>query len=460
MSPRPSSGTEAAPVTVARSVSYAAGDFGFNLSFTFCSLFLLYYYTDVLGIGPGTAGLIMMAALIWDGIADPVIGMIANRTTSRWGRYRPYLLFGCVPLAFAFAAMFLPVGLSGAALVVYALGSQIVYRTAFAVVNIPYIALSARMTLDTNVRARLSGLRMIFAIVCGLSLSALTLPLVNAFGGGQAGFLKISILYGVVATGILLLCFGTTKEAVTADAHDHPSFAQLTRALALNKPFLLLIVATILGATGYTMSGKALVYYLKYWAGSETMVTLGLVTTLGTAALAMAPWMMFSRRYGKRATWLASVMINVAAYGALYALAPRDGALLWALLALTGLGNAAFVLTFWSMLPDTVEFGEWKAGVRTEGAIFGVNSFAAKVAFGVGTGLVGVLLDLFGYAANQQQTPETLHGIVAMYALGPLLLFAASGAVIWSYPISAGLHGRLVRAVLWRRRRLSAYEAG
>ena len=447
-----------APLSVGRIVSYGAGDFAFNLSFAFSSLFLLYFYTDVLGISAGTAGLIMMVALIWDGVADPIIGAIANRTRTRWGRYRPYLLFGAVPLALAVVAMFLPVKFSGTALVAYALASQILYRTVFASVNIPYVALSARLTSDTDARGRLAGARMLFAIVCGVAMSALTLPLVKAFGGGRAGFLGVSILYSTIATAVLVFCFLRTQESVAEDPRDNPDLRRLLAALWVNKPFLLLLPATILGATAYTMSGKALVYYLKYWGGAEAMVTLGLVTTLGVCALALPFWMMLSRRLGKRMTWLLGVAINVAAYLGFYLLAPRDGVLLWLLLAATGVGNAAFVLTFWSMLPDTVEFGEWKTGVRTEGAIFGLISFAQKVALGVGTGMIGVMLGQFGYVANGVQSAATLHGIVGLFAIGPGLLFAASALAIWLYPIDAVTHRRLVRAIEWRRRRRATRE--
>jgi GPH family glycoside/pentoside/hexuronide:cation symporter len=446
-------------LSTGRVVSYGAGDFAFNLSFAFSSLFLLYFYTDVLRLGAKTAGLIMMAALIWDGVADPIIGAIANRTRTRWGRYRPYLLLGAVPLGLSVVAMFLPVNLSGAALAAYALASQILYRTIFATVNIPYIALSAQLTLDTDTRGRLAGARMLFAIGCGVTLAALTLPLVKAFGGGRDGFLAVSILYSAVAAAVLIFCFAKTQETVADEPGEKPDLGRLLKTLWVNKPFLLLLPATILGSTAYTMSGKALVYYLKYWGGAEALVTLGLVATLGASALSLPVWMSLSRRLDKRSVWLIGVTINVVAYLSLYGLAPRQGPLLWSLLLATGVGNGAFVLTFWSMLPDTVEYGEWKTGVRSEGAIFGLISFAQKVALGVGTGSVGLLLDQFGYVANAAQSATTLHGIVAMYALGPGALFAASAAAIWFYPINAATHGRLVRAIQWRRARRIAPTA-
>lgn len=439
-----------------RVIAYGAGDFAFNLSFTFASLFLLYFYTDVLEIPAGTAGLIIMVALIWEGITDPVIGMIANRTRSRWGRYRPYLLFGSVPLAVSVAAMFLPLGLTGGALVAYCFATHLVYRTVFTFVNIPYIALSAQMTQDSDTRGQLAAARMLFAISCGLLLASLTLPLAKALGGGQTGFFLVSIFYSALAAAILLLTFATTSEEVTEATADHPSLGDMIATLRVNRAFLLLFAATAAGATGYTMSGKALIYYLKYWVGSEEFVTLGLVVTLGASALAMIPWMIVARRRNKRFVWLAGAGLNMLAYLFILALAPRGGAALWFPLVLIGIGNSAFILTFWSMLPDTVEYGEWKTGTRAEGAIFGLIAFSQKVALGIGTGLIGLIMGWIGYVPNQPQTPETLHGIVLLYGAGPLLLFAASVAVIWFYPLSGDTHRRMVRIIDRRRARAAA----
>lgn len=445
---------------LARIVGYGVGDFAFNLSFTFASLFLLYFYTDILEIPAGTAGLIIMVALIWEGITDPIIGMIANRTRSRWGRYRPYLLFGSVPLGISVAAMFLPLGLTGSALVAYCFATHLVYRTVFTLVNIPYIALSAQMTQDSDTRGQLAAARMLFAITCGLLLASLTLPVAKLLGGGQTGFFLVSIIYSALAAAILLLTFATTREDVT-DAHaDHPSIADMIATLRVNRAFLLLFAATAAGATGYTMSGKALVYYLKYWAGSEDMVTLGLVVTLGASALAMIPWMIVARRRSKRFVWLAGVGLNIAAYITILALAPRGGTALWLPLAMIGIGNSAFVLTFWSMLPDTVEYGEWKTGTRAEGAVFGLIAFSQKIALGIGTGLIGVIMGWIGYVPNQPQSPDTLRGIVLLYGGGPLLLFAASAAIIAFYPLSGKTHRRIVHIIERRRVRARAGRSG
>jgi glycoside/pentoside/hexuronide:cation symporter, GPH family len=448
--------TRAAPLvtlTTARVVGYGAGDFAFNLFFTFSSLFLLYFYTDVLGLSATTAGLIIMTALIWEGATDPVVGVIANRTRSRWGRYRPYLLLGCVPLALSFVAMFIPTGLSGPALAGYAFATHLVFRTIYTLVNIPYIALSAQMTSDSLARGRLAGARMMFAIVCGLTLAATSLPLVTVLGGGPSGFFGLSLILATVAVAILLFCFAATREAPVNEGEVQPSLAGMAAAVRVNSPFLILLGATILGSTGYTMSSKAMLYYMKYVAGSEAAMTVGLTVSLAAAALSMIPWMMVTRRTSKRVVWLSGTAITGGVSLAIYLLAPTAGPLLWLLLGLGGIGNAAFVLTFWSMIPDTVEFGEWKSGTRAEGAIFGLVIFSQKVALGLGTGLIGLLLDQIGYRPNQPQDAATIEGIRAIFTLVPLTLGLCAGALIWFYPLDQRTHGELVRLINDRKNR-------
>jgi len=435
-----------------RVVGYGVGDFAFNMTFTFCSLFLLYFYTDVLGLSATTGGLIIMTALIWEGITDPIVGVLANKTRSRWGRYRPYLLLGALPLAASFVAMFIPFGLTGTALALYAFATHILFRTVYTLVNVPYIALSAQMTTDGLVRGRLAGARMMFAIFCGLVLAGATLPLVRVLGGGTSGFFFLSLLYGMVVVAILLICFKSTHEAVQV-AEDHPTLSQMMRAVRSNRPFLALLAATLMGSVAYTMSGKALLYYMKYQVGSESAVTTGLVVGLMAAALSMPVWMMVTKRTSKRTVWLSGVVMTTATSLTIYSLTPGAGPLLWLLLAIAGAGNAAFILSFWSMVPDTVEYGQLKTGVRAEGAIFGFVIFSQKMALGLGTGLLGIILDLVGYRANEVQSPATLHGILVMYTLVPMALSLAAAGCIWFYRLDQSTHERIVDLVARRRLR-------
>ena len=226
-----------ARLPLAQRLGYGIGDFGFNLFFTTASLYLLFYYTDVLGLSPATAGWVFAVALIWDALFDPVMGFIANRTRTRWGRYRPYLLFGGVPLAISWALMFLPVPFTGGALVMFAVATHILFRTLYGVVGMPYLALSATMTRDSHERGILASIRMVAATSCGLFAAFFTLKLVALLGGGSIGFFWTAAIYGALASLVFLVVFLTSVETVADRAEPSPTFGEMLRSLRGNRAF-------------------------------------------------------------------------------------------------------------------------------------------------------------------------------------------------------------------------------
>lgn len=433
-----------------RKVGYAVGDFALNLFYAFCTLFLLYYYTDILGLTPTIAGVIIMAALLFEGVIDPLMGVMANRTRSRFGRYRPYLLFGALPLGLSFVAMFVPTGLSGGALVAYAAIAHIVFRTMYTIVGIPYASLSAGITRDSRQRSQIAGLRMLFALICATTLSTATLPLSGWFGGGEHGFFKLSLVYAGLAMPIFLLCFAKTREVAVVQS-ETPTMREMLAMLRANRPLQILLAATILALIGTTMSSKTLLYYLKYDVGSEAAVTTALMVVTGAAALSIPFWVFIAARTSKRIAWLAGASISLTNSLAFYAFAPRESPLLWTILGISGFANGALSLSFWAMVPDTVEYGEWKSGIRAEGAVYGFVSLIQKLALGLGIGLLGVLLDTIGYRPNMAQTRETLDSMRILLTLAPAALATLVVILIWRYPIDHRLHARLTRAIARKR---------
>src|SRR5689334_6034425 len=207
----PSSGDR---IALPRVIGYGIGDFGFNFYWFSLTLFLSYYYTDVLGVSSGVAGLIIFLCLTWDGLIDPAIGVLANRRRTRWGKYRPYLLLGSVPLAVSFALMFAPVGLEGATLIAYAFATQVFFRTMYGLVNIPYSALMATMTRDSMQRNWLAGARMICAFLGTAVVSYFTPRLVTYFtsSGRTAGYFGATAVLAAIATVFTIMTFLATRE--------------------------------------------------------------------------------------------------------------------------------------------------------------------------------------------------------------------------------------------------------
>jgi glycoside/pentoside/hexuronide:cation symporter, GPH family len=433
-------------------LGYSVGDFGFNLFFTTASLYLLFYYTDVLGLPPATAGWVFAAALIWDAIFDPVMGYLATRTRTRWGRYRPYLLFGSLPLAFSWTLIFLPVSLEGTSLVIFAGATHILFRTCYAVVSMPYLALSAVLTSNSHERGILASLRMLAAATCGLLSAFFTLKLVALLGGGREGFFWVSILYGLTASIIFLIVFRTVREpAIAADAPS-PNLRQTLEMLRSNRAFWVVCAAMLLGGIGGTTANKMLPYYFKYALGREDLIGPALGASALSIMISIPLWTWVMKRWSKRAMWIAGMVIGVTGY-MLFWFAPENPKFLIPVLMLMGFGGGAGYIGFWAMMPDTVEYGEWRSGFRSEGGIFGIVTLIQKAALGLAAATLGELLGMIGYVANQTQSAEILWNMKAIMIIGPACFATAAAVAIAFYPISPRLHMRLVRGLQWRQLR-------
>lgn len=444
------------PLNTTARVGFGVADFGFNLFYTGLNLFLLYYYTDVLGIRPAIAGLIFALPLFWDAITDPVMGVIAARTRSRWGSFRPYLIFGIVPLAVSFVLMFAAPLLFPGAVVLASAAAHVLFRTCYTVVSIPYSALSARMTRNSSERGSLAGVRMIFATLGGLFTVFTMLPLANWMGDGdlKVGFVGVAALYGTLASVILAITFALTREQPLPPVGEPQGMGDIWRVLRGNRALWILLVAIVFGATGSAIFGKALVYYVKYVAGLDISITTALIALTAAVSLSVPVWMLVSKRIEKRVVWLSGAAATLVAQSLLYFTPPQTVPLFLCVIVLLGFGTAAFNVTFWSMLPDTVEYGQWRSGVRDEGVVFGINQLALKAASGLGIGLLGVLLEAIGYVANQPQSAATVSALRHVAILLPMLLGLAAACVISFYPVNRRLHGRLLRIIDRRAARI------
>ncbi len=441
-------GERTAPLGWARITAFGAGDFACNLYWQSISLYLLFYYTDAVGLSAATAGLIYMVASIWDGLIDPLVGAAADRTRTRWGGYRPYILFGAVPLALAFGLLYYRPPFEGAALVGFVLVAHLLFRTLYATVNVPYAALTARMTRDARERATLSGARMLFSTVAAMVVALTTQPIAQAVTGrpdGARGFFVAACLFAGVATLVLPVVFLTTREQVTAavPGRDGASGAYW-RAVLQNRAFWSLIIGGGFMITCMTALGKSVLYYFKYYLGDPAGARTALALA-SASGLAFVPlWMAVARRVSKRTIWLASCAIYA---GGLVVFALVDLRAAWQMdvfLVYMQLATVGLSFAYWAILPDTIEYGEWKTGVRAEAFVFGLALLFQKIALGLGAGLFGLALAGVGYHPNQVQTAETLHGLKSIMVILPLLGVAICAVAMWFNPLKRGVHERIV----------------
>lgn len=441
-------GMNAAPLPRFRRIGYGVGDIGFNLYFTTATLYLLYYYTDVLGLPAATAGWIFAGAMIWDAVSDPLMGYLASRTRSRWGQYRPYLLFGAIPLAASWVLIFWPTGLTGPALVLFALAAHVLFRTLYTVVSMPYLSLSAAMTINSAERGALASIRMLSATAAGLFIAFFTLKLAAWLGGGDdmRGFLLTAIVYGVLGAIIHLAVFAATIEDAAAAEAPLPDAAGLIRMIRGNRPFWIVAFWLMAGSTASTLFGKTLPYLFKYDLDRADLIGPALAAITASAMLSIPLWTIAMHRTSKRSVCLAGALIGIAGYLGFFTAGSSITGLFGALVIL-GIGAGAGYLSFWAMVPDTVEYGEWQSGVRAEGIVFGVISFIQKAALGMSVGLLGEVLGAVGYVANQAQNAETLSAMRLLMVAGPATLAAVGAFTIARYPIDRARHAEICTAI-------------
>ena len=429
---------------------YGIGDYAICLYWSGIGLYLLYFYTDVVGISPILAGWIYALGIGWDAITDPFMGYLAERTKTKMGSYRPFIYYGSIPLALSFVLLFWIPPFEGTALFLFLILVNLIHRSCFTIVSVPYSSLTARITNDSNERTKLTTARMISASFGTLSMSILAFPFIAYFGGADEafGFLWLAIISGLIAIALLSVTVYSVREKVDEIVTSNlPNFVSITKTVATNYPFWIVFgCILILGSTG-VMFNKNLIYFVKYGLELHEYQGLILGVSSGASFLSLPFWAYLALKIGKRETWLISM--TIAFIGLLlffyYPIASLNELLI--LLALIGVGNGAGGVLFWSMLPDTVEYGEWKSGIRTESSLYGFMTFAQKSSIAVAALILGFLLSGIGFEPNQIQSEETISGMKFMMSWIPICGIIISLVLMYFYPISTKFHGELLQRI-------------
>ena len=430
-------------------VGYGIGDIAICLYWSGVGLYLLYFYTDVVGISPSLAGLIYGIGMFWDAITDPFMGYVAERTRTRWGVYRPYLLFGNIPLALSFVLLFWVPPFEGTILFFFLLFANILHRTCFTLVSVPFSSLTPRITSDSQERTNLTGFRMMGAQT-GTNLMALVaFPIIFWVGGEDEsmGFVVLALVAGLSALIIHTITFLTVKEP----SNDHGiervggSLKEAARAIGKNMPFWLVFSATLIVGITTIFFGNNLIYYTKYALNLHEHQSTILFTSGIVAFLSIPFWWFISNKIGKKFTWLLSSTLTLLAFIIFYFYQINSLNELLFLVAFIGFGSGAGGILFWSMLPDTIEYGEVLTGVRSESSLYGFMTFAQKGSIAFAIIILGIVLDIIGFQANEVQVESTLTNMKLIMTLIPSLGIATSLVIIYFYPIDAKMHKNLLK---------------
>ena len=436
-------------LTLKTRVGYGVGDIAICLYWSGVGLYLLYFYTDVVGISPSLAGLIYGIGMFWDAITDPFMGYMAERTRTRWGVYRPYLLFGNIPLALSFILLFWVPPLEGSALFIFLLFANLLHRTCFTLVSVPFSSLTPRITSDSQERTNLTGFRMLGAQTGTNLMALLAFPIIFWVGGEDEsmGFVVLACIAGSAALAIHAVTFLTVKEPLNDQGIERVggSLSEAAKAIGKNGPFWLVFTATLIVGITTIFFGNNLIYYTKYALNLHEYQGTILFTSGIVAFLSIPIWWFISNKIGKKLTWLISSSITLMALLIFYLYEINTLQELLFLVAFIGFGSGAGGILFWSMLPDTIEYGEVHTGVRSESSLYGFMTFAQKGSIAFAIIILGIVLDFIGFQANEIQSENTISNMKAIMTIIPSMGIAISLVIIYFYPIDAKMHKDLLR---------------
>ena len=420
------------------------------------------FYTDVVGLDPTLFGIIFLTSRMFDGIADPIMGYLTDRTRSRWGRRRPYLVAGALPLALAVLMIYTPPHAGGSAVAVWLTIAIFALYAAWTMIIVPYEALGPELTSDFSERLSLLGLREA-AYIVGTILAVGTPILIDAWLAGDGlsvaeherqKFFWFGVVYAPTIIISLLVCAKVVRERVPAQGHGKLSIGAM-RQIFQNRPFKILIVAFVVAALGNNLPVVLITYYLTYYLGSEHIHLI--LLTYFLLAVAFVPlWLSISRRIGKKQAWLWAMVVNTAFFLPVYFLPPGSETVYWVLVALSGTAGGAIVVIPPTMLADVIDFDELTFGTRREGQYVGVWFIARKLAAAVGAGVGLLALGLAGYEANQPQPPHVLTTLRILYVIVPVLCNVLSIALAMRFPIDRAEYERIRAGITARERAAGA----
>jgi sugar (glycoside-pentoside-hexuronide) transporter len=410
-----------------RLLLFAFGDFAFNLFWQSIMLFLIFYYTDALTLPIGLAATTYMVASIWDGIANFIAGVLVDHGHARLN-YGRLLVIGALPLSLTFVLTYMPPVSTGWIAIATVFVAHLLFRSAYAGVNVPYLAMTARISSDPSDRAFVAGTRMLFGTAAAVTVALCTVPVGRWLTGASSAqaYFGAAVLFATIAAIILILVGATYRENAQPHRPLPTSVKAALASLIGNRGFVALNAAMMAMIVAITVLNKSVLYYFKYLlddpdAGQLALASMGLVS-----GVAIPLWMLLGRFVGLRALWLIAAGFGMAGL-VLFSLVHLNGAATMHLF-LIGMQVVSVGLNFvfWAMLPNTIEFGERETGVHVEGTVFGLAALLQRIAIGIATAILGWSFASAGYIANVRQSMETLSGMRETIALVPLAFLALS----------------------------------
>ncbi len=467
--------TSASPerLSLATRLAFGAGDLGPAIATIVASFFQLYFLTTIAGLPPGLAGTILLIVKIWDAVNDPIIGWLTDKTQTRWGRRRPWLLFGAAPFGLLFFLQWVVPPFDVTGKFIYYLIIALLFDTAFTVVNVPYTALTPELTRDYDERTALNSYRFAFSIGGSLLGGILHQIIVGQFADQQVGYLVSGAVVGVLIAIPFLWCFFGTRERYEPEpGAEELSLLDQIRYVFKNRPFLFVVGIYMFSWLAVQVTSSVLTFFIVFWLGSvpqfpttafgltfgsaNDLIPIMLFAVQGSALVFLFVWSAVSRRVGKKAVYMIGSLIWIGVQAFLFFLQPEQISLAIVLGVIAGAGVATAYLIPWSMMPDVIELDELETGQRREGMFYGFMVLLQKMGLAIGLFLVGQALQFAGFNETLppgQQPESALSAIRLLIGPMPTLILICGMILTAFYPITKASHVETLKRLEALRKR-------
>ncbi|MDR2497090.1 MAG: MFS transporter [Tannerellaceae bacterium] len=484
-------------VSIMEKIGYSLGDGSANLVFQMMMMFQLMFYTDVFGIKASAAGAILLLARVFDAFVDPLVGIWSDRTSTRWGKYRPWVLWTAIPFAVFFVLSFCTPDLAERGKIIYAGVTYTLLMAVYSFNNTPYASLGGVMTSDIRERTSISSVRFVTATIATFVVQGLTLPLVAKFGNGDdsRGWFVTILIFAIIGVVLMLITFLSARERITPPPSQRTPIAQDMKDIFSNLPWKAMFVLTLFLFTTLAMWGSSMSYYFNYVVDKNALFIflrgMGLVEVEGAATA--SPWHSLLHAFGliakadlsnvfavgfsffnilgsliqlagvillsgflagifgKRNVFIVCLALTALFTGLFFLPSPTDVGTVFLLNILKSLAYAPTVPLLWAMMGDVADHSEWTHRRRATGFVFAGIVFALKAGLGVGGALCGVIIDNFGFVANQVQSPAAVAGIRLTSSIIPAATFAVGVVALCFYPITKKLNENIQAELSIRR---------
>lgn len=424
-------------LTIREKLGFSAGEYAGSVVWQALMYFLPIFYTDIFGLTAATVSTMFLIVRFFDAANDPIMGMIADRTNTRWGKFRPYLLWFCVPYGLGTVLMFTTPDFSATGKIVYAYGTYALMMMIYTAMMIPYNTLIGVISPDSGERTSVASYKFVFAYAAGASIQALVLPLVEKLGGGNQarGYTLTMAIFATLCIIVFIIAFLSVKERVKSDPAQKSSLKQDLNDLSHNKSWLILAAVCVATLTYVAVRSSVIMYYFKYYVGNELAAGPFMVTGTFAVLLGVLPTKWLAAQVGKKNLYIGSMIIVVLASAGFFLAGPNDLTWIYAMQIIFSLASGPSMPLLWSMLADAADYSEWKNGRRATGLVYSAATFSQKMGFSLGGALAMLILSIFGYVADIPQSAASLMGIKLSLSLIPAAIAVLAVLALLFYPL-------------------------